>query len=86
MLRKKEQKEMDSQLNHNITSQKSDPRSDNESTDVFSYIPRLELAKANKSLNTDDELIAFLQNHRENRRARQVFEWEARRRQTLNYL
>lgn len=31
---------------------------------------------------TDDDLIASLQNRRENRRARQVIEWEIRRRET----
>jgi len=73
---------MDSQITQNTIPHKSDPGSDNEST----YISRLEVSKVNKAINIDDELIAFLQNHRENRRARQVFEWEARRRETPNYL
>ena len=73
---------MDSQINQNTISYKSDSHPGNEST----FISRHEISKANKALNTDDELIAFLQNHRENRRARQVFEWEARRRETPNYL
>lgn len=39
----------------------------------------------NKNLSTD-ELISTLQNQRENRRARQVFEWEnTRRNNTLNF-
>ncbi len=77
---------MDSQINQNILLHNSDPRSNNEQAEVSNYISRFEIAKANKALNTDDELIAFLQNHRENRRARKVFEWEARRRKTPNYL
>ena len=74
---------MNSKFNKNIIPHKSDPpRSENESN----YLSRLETSKTNKINNTDDELIASLQNHHENRRARQVFEWEAKRRQTPNYL
>ena len=83
MLRKmKEQKEMDSKIKTNISSHQSDPRSENEPN----YLSRLETSKTNKIMHTADELIASLQNHRENRRARQVFEWEAKRRRTPNYL
>ncbi len=73
---------MDSKLNTNKSTHKSDPRSENEPN----YSSRLETSKTNRLTSTDDELIASLQNHRENRRARQVFEWEAKRRQTPNYL
>ncbi len=73
---------MDSKLNTNKSGHKSDPRSENEQN----HSSRLETSKTNRLTNTDDELIASLQNHRENRRARQVFEWEAKRRQTPNYL
>ena len=73
---------MDSKLDQEIIPHKLDPRSENEST----YLSRLDTSKAHKTINPDDELIASLQNHRENRRARQVFEWEAKRRRTPNYL
>lgn len=35
--------------------------------------------------NADDDLIASLQNRVENRRARQVFEWETARRQIFAF-
>lgn len=38
-----------------------------------------------KNLKSDDDLISSLQNRPENRRARQVFEWETARRAVLNY-
>lgn len=38
------------------------------------------LAKSNVN-NSEDDLIQTLQNRRENRRARQVFEWETIRRE-----
>lgn len=73
---------MDSNLDKNTTAHKSDLFRENEAINRS----RLEQPKTNKTLINADELIAFLQNHRENRRARQVFEWEARRRETRNYL
>ncbi|MBC7795710.1 MAG: hypothetical protein H7Z37_02425 [Pyrinomonadaceae bacterium] len=36
--------------------------------------------KHNRDFRNDDDLISSLQNKRENRRARQVFEWESARR------
>lgn len=69
---------MNSQLIKKTHQPKSDSASENESNETIN--PRLEAIKSNKAQYTDDELILSLQNHRENRRARQVFEWETARR------
>lgn len=70
---------MAEQFNQNIIAQKLETLSDAELSDVFNRIPNLE-ASRNNSNNTEDDLILSLQNRKENRRARQVFEWEATRR------
>lgn len=41
---------------------------------------RLDASNKADLINPDDDLIASLQSRRENRRARQVFEWEMTRR------
>ena len=71
---------MAEQFNQNIIAQKLETLSDAELSDVFNRIPNLE-ASRNNSNNTEDDLILSLQNRKENRRARQVFEWETTRRQ-----
>ncbi|MEP6925733.1 MAG: hypothetical protein ABI954_14800 [Pyrinomonadaceae bacterium] len=72
---------MNSQLDQNTISPKLNSLSENESTEFLNY-SLLETSRTNKVVNAADELIASLQNHRENQRARQVFEWEATRRET----
>lgn len=71
---------MNSQLIKNTPQPKSDSSSENESIETAGSVSRLEAIKSNKAQYADDELILSLQNHRENRRARQVFEWETTRR------
>jgi hypothetical protein len=73
-------KEMAKRFEQNNISHKLDALSETEFSSVLNYISSLEASR--KELNTDDELISSLQNKRENRRARQVFEWETARRQT----
>lgn len=71
--------------NQKYIAHKSDPISN---TDLNEDISRLEALRTDKSNINDDDLIAFLQNRRENRRARQVVEWETTRREmpSQNYL
>lgn len=71
---------MNSKFNQPAIAPKPNPIGENESTETINSISRLDSLKTNKIYFTDDELITSLQNHRENRRARQVFEWETARR------
>ena len=73
---------MNSQLNQKTIAYKSDASAENEPTGILNSTPRLETPRTNKISNAADDLIASLQNHRENRRARQVFEWETARRKS----
>jgi hypothetical protein len=62
-----------------------DKLNENETLAVLNYISELLSARPSKSKDNNpinDELIISLQDAYENKRARQVFEWEAARRQT----
>jgi hypothetical protein len=61
---------------------KLDALSESEVGDVLDYISVLESSRRSKATPTvvDDEVLAALADARENRRARQAFEWEAARR------
>ena len=61
---------------------KLDALSESEVGEVLDYISVLESTRGSKAGPTvlDDELLAALADARENRRARQAFEWEAVRR------
>jgi hypothetical protein len=76
---KRSKKEMNSQ-NKNTTAYSPNPLSNIEFSEA------LDASRSENNLTkialTDDDLIASLQNRRENRRARQVIEWEIRRRET----
>ncbi len=61
----------------------SKPFNDSEPTDQ-NYSNLDQPAARAKSFKPDDDLISSLQNRPENRRARQVFEWETARRAVLN--
>ncbi len=54
--------------------------SESEIGELLGYISTLEKGKHNNSDAPEDELLAMLSSARENRRARQVFEWESARR------
>jgi len=61
-----------------------DKLNEKETAAVAGYISQLlsaRLSKQSDSLQPNDDLIVFLSNKRENRRARQVVEWEKARRQ-----
>ena len=60
-----------------------DKLNEKETAAVVSYISQLLSARLTKEFDsqTNDDLIAFLSNKRENQRARQVVEWEKVRRQ-----
>ena len=77
---------MNSQLNQKTIAYKSDASAENEPTGILNSTSRLETPRTNKISNAADDLIASLQNHRENRRARQVFEWETARRKSPVHL
>lgn len=58
---------------------------ENETHAVLDYISELlsaRLPKSKEQNSINDELIVSLQDAHENKRARQVFEWESARRQT----
>ena len=61
---------------------KLDALSESEVGEVLDYISVLESSRRSKATPTvvDDEVLAALADARENRRARQTFEWEAVRR------
>jgi hypothetical protein len=61
---------------------KLDALSESEVGEVLDYISVLESSRRSKTTPTvvDDEVLAALADARENRRARQTFEWEAVRR------
>ena len=60
-----------------------DKLNEKETTAVAGYISQLLSARLSKQSDPqpNDDLIAFLSDKRENRRARQVVEWEKARRQ-----
>lgn len=60
-----------------------DKLSDKETAAVVNYISQLLSARLSKQSDSplNDDLIVFLSDKRENRRARQVIEWEKVRRQ-----
>ena len=68
--------------NTNIKSE-IDKLNEKETLAVVNYISQLLSSRQQRQseLPTNDDLIVFLSNKRENRRARQVFEWEKTRRQ-----
>ena len=54
--------------------------SESEIGELLNYISTLEKGGHNNSEPSEDELLMMLSSARENRRARQVFEWESARR------
>ncbi len=60
-----------------------DKLNEKETAAVVNYISQLLSARLSKQSDsqTNDDLIVFLSDKRENRRARQVVEWEKARRQ-----
>jgi hypothetical protein len=68
--------------NHNKLVREIDKLSENETLAVHQYISELLSARPSKPTENDD-LIASLSDKRENRRARQVLEWEKARRKNL---
>ena len=70
------------QTNQNITSQ-IDKLNENETLAVAGYISQLLSKRASKQKEnfSNDDLIVSLSDAYENKRARQVFEWEKVRRQ-----
>ena len=70
------------QSNQTIASQ-LDNLNEKETAAVAGYISQLLSARLHKQSDSqpNDDLIVFLSNKRENRRARQVVEWERARRQ-----
>lgn len=54
---------------------------ENESSNLLNYIPKPFSKKKSKQNSLTDDLIVALSDAYENKRARQVFEWEAIRRQ-----
>jgi len=70
------------QSNQTIASQ-LDKLNEKETAAVVSYISQILSARLSKQTDSqpNDDLIVFLSNKRENRRARQVVEWEKARRQ-----
>jgi hypothetical protein len=62
-----------------------DKLNENEIKAVAGYISQILSARLSKQseLQTSDDLIVSLSERRENRRARQVFEWEKVRRQNI---
>jgi len=63
---------------------KLDLLSDNEVHEILEYISIMESMRGDRSEREilEDELLNLLASARENRRAQQVYEWEAVRRQT----
>lgn len=71
------------QINKNVTG-KIDELNESETLEVLDYISELLSARHPKSKDKNpinDDLIGSLQEAYENKRARQVFEWETARRQ-----
>lgn len=70
--------------NQNIASEIT-KLSDQESAAVLNYISEIlsSRSRKNKEIYHQDDLIGSLQDAYENKRARQVFEWERTRRQTF---
>ena len=66
-----------------IVASEIDKLNDKETAAVVNYISQLLSARLPKQsdLQPNDDLIVFLSDKRENRRARQVVEWEKIRRQ-----
>ena len=72
------------QHNRNVAGE-IDKLNENETHAVLNYISELlsaRLPKSKEQNSINDELIVSLQDAHENKRARQVFEWESARRQT----
>ena len=76
---------MADQIKQNNINHKLEALPEIEFGEVVNYISHLETSRSDKASVTDDDLIMALQNQRENRRARQVFEWENVRRESPNY-
>jgi len=72
------------QTNSNIKSE-IDKLNENETKAVVNYISQLLSSRISKQSDSqaNDDLIVSLSERRENRRARQVFEWEKIRRQNV---
>ena len=62
--------------------QKLETLNEAEVCDVLDYISAMELTRRSRTVSTasEDEVVSVLAEARENRRARQAFEWEAVRR------
>jgi hypothetical protein len=81
---KLEAKKMVNRANQNIVGE-FNKLNEAETRDVITYISRLISARLSKPKETqpNDDLILSLSNAYENKRARQVFEWEKVRRQNV---
>jgi len=81
-LKQKEKKQMVKRTNQTIAGE-LDKLNEKETAAVVNYISQLLSARLSKQSDsqTSDDLIVFLSDKRENRRARQVMEWEKARRQ-----
>ena len=75
---KRSVKEMADRFNKQNPANKFDSLSETDFSAVFDAFSRREASHTENTI--DDDLILSLQNHRENCRARQVFEWETARR------
>jgi hypothetical protein len=77
-------KEMVSRKNRNVVSE-IDKLNENETSAVLDYISEILSSRSPKPIenlaNSNDDLIGTLSDAYENKRARQVFEWERVRRQ-----
>ena len=80
----KEETEMVNRKNRNVASE-IDKLNENETLEVLDYISELLSTRRPKSkeIQPNDDLIVSLSDAYENKRARQVFEWERVRRQNV---
>lgn len=80
----KEDTEMVNRKNRNVASE-LDKLNENETLEVLDYISELLSTRRPKSkdIQPNDDLIVSLSDAYENKRARQVFEWERVRRQNV---
>jgi len=83
-LKHQEETEMVNRKNRNVASE-IDKLNENETLEVLDYISELLSTRRPKSkeIQPNDDLIVSLSDAYENKRARQVFEWERVRRQNV---
>ena len=80
----KEETEMVNRKNRNVASE-IDKLNETETSEVLEYISEILSTRNSKSkdIQPNDDLIVSLSDAYENKRARQVFEWERVRRQNI---